>query len=351
MDDLLMKIIIPVLGFGKSGGYRVLSNLSNYLIKNGCSVTFVAPEYSPEPYYPTSARVISVASRFENIKILRVVFAALSIFSQILKFDEGCVIANHNLTSFIVVVLPRRFRKYYYVQAYEVNLVSGLFSKFLAYLSYFLPLRKIVNSEKILPERVKNIVGCVPAGIDFNVFYESSEVFSKSKTIRIGCIGRKERYKGTFEIIEAFSEIAKKYDAILQVAIYLPKCDFNANDKIVYRPITNDTELSDFYKSNDIIVATGLIEYGAFHYPCAEGMAVGRLVISNYSPLTDRLDAVNPQLRLERVNKKSIVEALDFAINMNSSKQLEEIAINNSIIRQYSWNCVGLQFLDIISES
>lgn len=345
-----MKIIFPVVGFSKSGGYRVLSKLADEFIACGHEVVFVSPCYGGRPYYPTNAKIISVKSYFDKIRVLRVLFGILAVFINILKNKKGVVIANHNITSYIVHFLPARFKKYYYVQAYEVKLVSGFAHKLVAYLSYLLPIKKIVNSENILPGRITKIVGVVPAGVEVNLFRDCGVLYDKTKKIKIGFVGRVEKYKGSNEIISAFSELVDKYDLILNVAVHLPFVPENIAKKTNYFPINNDSELADFYKENDIIVATGLIEDGAFHYPCAEAMASSRVVISNYSPLVlDRI-IINPGLQLKNVDSLKIVKALEYAINMDQKAQRAEVEKNQTTISSYSWDIIGSKFLELIDD-
>ena len=52
------KILIPVCGFGKSGGYRVLSELANNWINKGHEVAFICFYVSDLPYYPVQADII-----------------------------------------------------------------------------------------------------------------------------------------------------------------------------------------------------------------------------------------------------------------------------------------------------
>ena len=53
-----MRILIPILGFAAQGGYRVLAELANAWIRRGHECDFLVPSTSPEPYFPTSARVV-----------------------------------------------------------------------------------------------------------------------------------------------------------------------------------------------------------------------------------------------------------------------------------------------------
>ncbi|SFQ11089.1 Glycosyltransferase involved in cell wall bisynthesis [Geopseudomonas sagittaria] len=343
-----MNIIIPILGFGKAGGYRVLSKLANEFIKQGNSVTFVTPAYGKTPYYPTTAKIINTKSLFRDTPIIRVLFGIISIWLRILKMENGHVLANHNLTAYIAYALPKKFKKTYYVQAYEVNLMRSFLGKLVAYISYFLPVKKIVNSEKILPRYFHKISGTVPAGIDLELFYRESKIYDKSKKIRIGCIGRTERYKGTNEIIEAFSSIIKKYDVELNIAVHTPKIPDTIKDSTKSFSISSDKELSEFYDKNEIIVATGLIEDGAFHYPCAEGMASGKIVISNYSPLVEEQHKTHAQLQLRKITSSKIAKALEYAINMTADEQKLETEKNKEIISKYSWEIVSNEMIKIM---
>lgn len=344
-----MKLIIPILVFGRAGGYRVLSKLADELLKNGHDVTFITSQYSAPAYYPTHAKIIIAESPFSNIPVIRVVFGLFAIWRKILSMESGHVLANHNITAYIAFMLPRSFKKIYYIQAYEVNFSSRWPRKLLAYFSYSLPLKKIVNSKNLLPKEFPNTYSVVPAGIDLELFSRNPKTYNKSRQIKIGCIGRIERHKGTAEIIEAFSKIAKKYDAALNIAIHTPPVPEEIKHLVNEFKISSDKELSEFYDKNDIIVATGLIENGAFHYPCAEGMASGKIIISNYAPLIGNppFDFSSP-LTLSNVTADEIFKSLTHAINMTESAQLSEIKKNKEIISSYSWDIIGKKFIRAI---
>lgn len=330
----------------------MLSKLADEFIKNGHDVTFVSPRNNSFPYYPTKAKIISVPSRFENVRVLRVIFGLWAVFNNILKMDSACVVANHNLTSYLVFFLPNRFDKYYYVQAYEVKIVSGFKSKLAAYLSYFLPLKKIVNSERILPGYFKNVVGVVPAGIDLDLFGRG-ELKSKRErpsTVNIGFIGREEVHKGSYEIIQAICGLIDDFDMHLNVAVYMPSIPGKLKLKTSFFDIKNDHELAFFYRQNDIFVATGLVEDGAFHYPCAESMAAGCIVISNYSPLLDRKDSNNLFLRVSEVNPSKIAKSIKAAVLMDDSSVEVEMKKNARTVERYSWDLVASRFLKLISD-
>ena len=53
-----MRILIPVLGFGRGGGYRVLSELASAWTRAGHEVTMLVHREAGTPYFPTNARII-----------------------------------------------------------------------------------------------------------------------------------------------------------------------------------------------------------------------------------------------------------------------------------------------------
>ncbi|EFN8653230.1 hypothetical protein EAF46_25230, partial [Escherichia coli] len=104
-------------------------------------------------------------------------------------------------------------------------------------------------------------------------------------------VGRKEIHKGTKNIIDALINWEQKHLITFNIALYLSKDDevkLKEHDvDYNFYPIYDDIQLAKFYRVNDLVIATGLVEDGAFHYPCAEAMSCGCAVISNYAPLAD----------------------------------------------------------------
>jgi glycosyltransferase involved in cell wall biosynthesis len=339
------------MGFGRAGGYRVLSNFSNYFINSGHTVKFITPSYSASPYYPTNAEIIKANVTFGSIPVIRVFFAFIALFRVMKHINGDVIIANHYITAYLAFFAPKFFKKFYYVQAYEAKLVTNFFLKFLAHCSYLLPILKIVNSEEILPRKIKRVVGVVPAGIDLDLFRAREYVRDRrpnNLSIQIGCIGRIEKYKGTSEIISAFQKVLSQSDVFLNIAVHMPKISPILENNVAFYEINNDESLADFYRKNDIFVATGLVEDGAFHYPCAESMACNCVVISNYAPLTNRIDTFNTSLRLHEVNSEKIEQAIKYALQMKNEDIDREVKINSDLMSAYSWEVVSKKFIDIL---
>ncbi|WP_230863184.1 glycosyltransferase family 4 protein [Enterobacter cloacae] len=343
-----MKIAIPLLGFGRAGGQRVLSRLASELSHLGHEVIIIAPDDGSIPYYPTDAKLIRTKKHRTKFRFFNLIANYYNIYSSIKNIRPDIAIANHHLTAYIVSFLPRKIKKYYYIQAYEVVFGQNYFTRLVAYISYFMPLKRIVNSKTILPNRLNDFVGVVPAGIDLKIFYPREYEIDSRKNI--GIIGRKEKYKGTTDIIELLCDWGKDKDIIVNVSIYLS--DENKNlmidngIKFNYYEIKNDNQLAEFYRLNDLVIATGLVEDGAFHYPCAEAMACGALVISNYAPLV----TTKSSYKLEKFSAESLKEKLNLYFNSSYASIQEEIKSNIAIVNDYSWTNVSQKFESYITE-
>lgn len=346
-----MNVYIPVLSFGKAGGHRVLSKMADGLIDNGCKVYFIAPDNNSHPYYPTKAEIIRTPSPFYKNKIIKYCIVIYFLYQKLRSLPAGIVLANQHLTAYLILFLPRKMKKYYYVQAYEVGLVKGCFRKTLAYLTYFMPFKKVVNSAILLPRYINNYLAEVPAGVDLKIFNPFNNKMMDepiNSIVKIGFIGRAEWYKGTKEIIKAVKMVSDETNDLMQVNIAIHKPDIPSGFKatVSFYEILNDYDLADFYRKNDIIIATGLIEDGAFHYPCAEGMACGSLVISNYAPLVDT-DSI---FSIRKVTVEEIASKLKLALALKEEDKQREIRKNIDHMCLYSWERIGKLMNDALRQ-
>ena len=292
-----MKILIPVLGFGRGGGYRVLSKLADEWIRQGHQVDFICPFASDEPYFPTIARILwiddlgrvrqsrSPSGKQNGWRYVSALFFGLSRIAR--HYD--IVLANQSLTAWPVALTNMgSAKRCYYVQAYEpeyyaleVGFKSGLL-QWVSAASYWFNLHQICNAPVYVGYRNVRAVEWAPPGIDFGVFYPRSKVdtLNGRDQIVLGCVGRHEPAKGTRFVLKAFEDLyAKDGRYRLRVAFgNLPAAFHHPAVEIVVP--RNDSELAEFYRSLDVLIAPGTVQLGAPHYPVMEAMACGVPVVN-----------------------------------------------------------------------
>lgn len=345
-----LKILIPVFGFAKSGGYRVLSKLANNWIDMGHNVTFVSHFGSIEPYFQTKANIIWLDKKGielgKNIQINSsgILTKIYCIFSYIKKHSReyDIVIANHNLTAF-PVALGSKANNYYYIQAYEPEFYSkkslkNKIGRFIAWLTYFLPLTRIVNAD--IYKKYKNIRSSyvIPPGLDMKVYYPKELGRENKKELTIGCIGRIEEWKGSHDVGSAVKILNEKgYNVKFKVA-------FNPvnyqNHELVYP--NGDSNLSDYYRSLDVLVAPGHIQLGAIHYPVIEAMACNVPVITTgYYPANKENSFIVPIKSPDKIANELEVIIKDYSIAYDKAE------IARCYIHDFDWNKVSNKFIEV----
>ena len=355
-----MKILIPILCFGKAGGCRVLSELANEWMRHGHNVGFLCPDSSDEPYFPTIAKIYWVngkggisGSRTQKARPsgryhLQSLFWGLKRIGH--QYD--IILANHSLTAWpVALVSCGMAKKIYYVQAYEpeyyVNMrtLKDYLLAIVSTLSYFLPIKRIVNSPVYF--RYKNLRSSdfVPPGLDLDIFkpLETLRDIQKEKNIVIGCIGRHEPDKGTIYVLHAFEELYKKDKRFLLRVAYGNLPDGWKHERCEIVIPANDQELAEYYRSIDILIAAGTIQHGAPHYPVLEGLASGiSVVTTGYMGATDETSWL-----VKNRNVLSIVYTV-MELLENSDMRLRKVVSGLKVVTEFSWCSVAGKMMQII---
>ena len=363
-----MKILIPVINFGKSGGDRVLSKIADELIRFNHKVDFISSDASNNPYFPTNASIKWINKKGEtskyHIKDDNLKDTAFSIqqklTSALKKIPEDSydvILASHSLSTLPINKAGLTHKALYYIQNYDpdsYNTVGGFKNKILAYLSeksYKMNLFTIVNAEIYLNYKKIKARGVLYPGIDFSLFYPKEEKFeqiekkSTTNKIIIGTIGRAEIFKGTRYIIEAFKIIKSKYpSAELHVAFGNP-IDFKNQEGVYCYCPDGDENLGDFYRSLDYYICAGYTQSGGFHYPVAEAMSCGIPVIttSYYPANEDNAWMIKPQ------NTMEIVKQFEISINNLSLKE-KKVQQAFCDVKQFDWKKVGERLNNFLNE-
>ena len=368
-----MKIHIPIISFGRSGGFRVLSQLANYWLNAEHEVIFICLSQNgliSKPYYPTNASIVYINNRGNPIKEPKGVESfnfdqrspgirrikqlnALRKAINKLTNKNDVILATYSLIAFSVRWSKPSKNKYYYIQAYEPEYfdksVKGLIASQLVSITYLLNLKRIVNSPIYFKYKILSANKCVYPGLDFDIFNSENKVYKydfSSKPIKIGCIGRSEKSKGTKFVLEAYTSLVKDdINCRLIMAEFGNKeMLLNYNDVVTITP-QNDKELSDFYQNIDVLIAPGLLQLGAVHYPVIEAMACGTSVITTgYHPAnTENAWLVTPKSSFE------IAEQVKSIMNNPEIAELKAMKAKDDI-KNLDWGYLSNQMISIFQE-
>lgn len=356
MNKSNVKILIPILSFERAGGMRVLSQLANYWNKFGYDVKIVVFHESMKPYYPLDVQVLWIDKDGRELDINTLTYDAKnSVFKRmyaILEFlkkhseEYDIVLANHNYSTW-PVWLGSKSTNFYYIQAYEPELYSsknirGFIQTFIAWVTYFLPITKIVNAD--IYKHYKNIRSnyVIPPGLDLDIYYPKELKLRNMEQIIVGCIGRIEEWKGSEDVGEAVKILHDKgYDIKFKVAFNPTKYK---NHQLVHPD--GDENLANFYRSLDVLVAPGHIQLGSIHYPVIEAMACNVPVITTgYYPANDENSFIVPVKRPDKIAETIELIMNDYSIAMKKATKAREH------IKQFDWKIVSNKFIDIFQET
>lgn len=295
------RILIPVLGFGKAGGYRVLSKLATEWSRSGFRPAFLAPAGGPPPYYPTEAEILWCdlagpvtrdpgEQHAQGRIVARSTRALMNGLRQVRRsFDV--VVANQSSTVWPVMLSGfARRQRFYYIQADEAEYyrLQGDYGLSLyAASSYALPFTQIVNAPLYFQHSLMRAKDFVPPGVDFAIFHPKPEVrdFADGRAITIGCIGRREPAKGTQYVLQAFEQLSEGDPRFGLRVAYGNLPDGWTHPALEIVTPKDDAELGEYYRSIDILLAPGTVQHGAPHYPVMEAMACGTAVVTTgYMP-------------------------------------------------------------------
>ena len=357
-----INILIPIIGFGRAGGYRVLSELANYWKRAGNRVVFLVDHRTQPPYFPTDAEIIyfdidgSVSNVCQIDKTFKVNGNALGIYLGMwralnkLAADFDVLLANHSLTA-IPVSLCRagHAKRFYYVQAYEpeyFELEGGIRARILkklSWLSYKLPLVQIANAPIYIGYKGIQAKAWIPPGLESTSFYRRKHppLALNDKQIVIGVIGRNEPAKGIIYALQAFERLAKS-DSRYRLKVAFGNLPANwAHPKAEVVLPQNDGELADFYRSLDVLIAPGTVQLGACHYPVLEAMACGTPVVTTgYLPA----DSANSWI-VPIKNSSAIAAAVEEIDRMPAVERAQYLDRAVAAVEPFMWENVSELFL------
>lgn len=351
-----MRVLIPILGFDRTGGARVLSELASAWTRAGHDVKFLVPDTSAEPYFPTSATILWVGtcggvssskpsscdSKTTGARNILALWRGLRKIAR----NYDIVLANHSLTPWpIWLAGADRRRVFYYIQAYEPEYFSQAgapLKEWLSRMSYHLPYRQIVNADVYVGYENITARDVVPFGIDLNVFHPRRTLaLNNPGKIVLGCIGRSEPSKGTPYVLKAFEILARDDPRFhLSVAYGNLPAGWSHPSATIIMP-QGDAGLADFYRSVDIMIAAGTVQHGAPHYPVLEAMACGTPVVNTgYLPASpDNSWLAQPK------NSQSLVDAVRQIVADPRPTTRTSRALSS--VKEFEWKTVAQRMMSI----
>lgn len=365
-----MRILIPVIGFGRAGGYRVLSELASHWTGLGAEVDFLVDARSDPPYFPTRAgiRRFGRDGREAAANANPAPFAArgnaasiyLGMWRALRQLTPGydVVLANHSLTTWPVALAPPPARgrrgRVYYIQAYEPEYFAGergwraRVLQVLSDASYRLPMRRVVNAPIYLEYRSIRAAEWIPPGIDDALFTRRPTLPGSvhGEPWTIGVIGRREPGKGTADALAAFERLAaRRSDVRLRVAYgNLPDGWSHPRAEVVVP--ADDRELAAYYRSLDVMLAPGRVQLGAAHYPVLEAMASGVAVVT-----TGYLPAAPDNAWLVPIHAPdAIAAAIEDIMRTPPDVLAARLDRAAAAVESFTWHAVAGRFLELLRQ-
>lgn len=361
-----MNILIPVTTFERAGGFRVLSELANHWMRDGHAVDFLADARSAPPHFPTTATVrhfdsngaepdpnIPLAPFAASGNARSIYFGMLRALNRI-GASYDVILANHSFTTWpVALARTGRARKWYYIQAYEPEYYAfqsgwrGRVLQAVSALSYRLPLTQVANAPIYLDYKAIRASAWIPPGLDPEIYHRRTTppVFDGRRRITLGTIGRKEPTKGTRYVLEAFEQLAALDERFELCVAYgnLPEGWQHPRCRIVMPQ--GDAGLADYYRSVDILLAPGIVQLGACHYPVLEAMACGTPVVT-----TGYLPADASNAWIVPVRDAAAIAAAVRNISLAPQEHLAaKLGRASQAIKPFHWHNVAAAFIDILS--
>lgn len=354
-----MRIIIPVIDFGRSGGYRVLSRLASEWSRS-TDVQFIAPAFANEPYYPTDAPTTHVdrlgrdaPRRTRNLAGLsRISQAQLALALGLRRHVKAMdvVLSNHFLTTLAAAAVRRPDVTHVrLMQATEADYYPGsglkawTFRKLARRADMCAP-HALVNSPEFLIGDTRRL-GVVPPGVDRDVFFARHG--AHIGPLVIGTIGRTEPWKGTDRVLSALLRCSLPAGTRISVA------NFGA-DLHPYRDLPidealprSDHELALWYRGLDLYVVGAYGQPGAYHYPCLEALSCGAPVVSPwYRPADDRNAWI-----VASTEADTLAAGIQTALNSDDRERESRRSAGVQVAEAHSWPRLAAAALVLIKRA
>lgn len=284
-----MKLVWIAQDLHIGGGQRVICELSAKLAQRGHDVGILYPRgrhgFKPPPGVSSRACGIEIASPLASLAV-----NAPALIAAVPRCDW--VLCSMPISTFAGLIAGRLrgARVLSYIMNDERSMFddrtlihSPLLIEFyhvIADLSHRLPVTYAVNC-RWTANRVRHGRGgdfpFIPHGVELSLFTPDGPKLHKSSVFTVACVGRRHRWKGLDDLIQALNRIRhssgpeKEFELLL---ITQDDLDHSAAEfpVRVYKP-SSDREMAAAYRSADLLVHPSWFE--GFGLPPIEAMACG----------------------------------------------------------------------------
>jgi len=287
-----MRIVIPVIDFGRGGGYRVLSRLASEWSRT-TEVQFIAPAFAAEPYFPTDAGIVHVNAHGRVVAretrdlagFSRVSRAQIALTRGLRRnaLPGDVILSNHFLTTLAANGVRSegtthvRLMQATEADYYPGDTVRARAFRLLAERADAKAPFVLVNSPEFLVDDRRRI-GFIPPGVVQELFHPPPP--RQPRPLVLGTIGRSEPWKGTDRVLSALRVCDLPEDARISVANFGADLSAFGDLPIDESVPGRDSDLASWYRDLDIYVVGAYGQQGGYHYPCLEALSCGVTLIT-----------------------------------------------------------------------
>lgn len=325
------SVLIPVLGFTRHGGTRVIVQIANYLSNNGWQVTIVGPNYFSNFYTVNDKVKVVTLGPFIKNKILR--WCLFCIQLVFYKCDAKVVMATHFVTywpSKLLSILSGKII-YYFLQDIEYSGFSGLLFAIAKplFISTLRDPKEVIAANLYLYERLAKWLHpefIFELGIDDNFVNKATD--RPGRNFDVVYFLRHEGYKG----LDLFTSIADVlYEKKLNVLLISQDIDLLNKYRELYgfqcaSPL-NDDELICLLDSCKTMLLTSSHE--GFSLPPLECMARGVIPVTT--------DCGGPMLYCRNGFNSVVVNSQDPKLFVF---EIEKLIADLALLKIFSENCL-----------
>lgn len=336
-----MKIMFCTSSMGKGGAERVISILSNDLVKNNEVSILINTDKNIAYELDKKINIIPIDKKYYKNNLIRNIYRIFQI-KKVLKEERPDIIVSFlPMPSFRVLIANRKIKipviisdrndpKQEYKSKLNMILMNWLYPKADGFVFQTNEQREYFG-EKI---RKKSTIIFNPIK---NSFLETKNINLKDRENNIINVGRLVPQKNQKMIINAFSKVSKKYpnyklkifgDGLLREELQSQINNLQLSDKVILCGVTDN--IKQELENSKIFVLSS--DYEGMPNALIEAMATGCAVISTNCPCGGPMELIKNEengILIPVRNEERLIKSINFLIeNENNAEIIGENAKN-----------------------